>query len=103
MDSLSWRWRHTVYRADLVADNFAVGGLASPVDLASGKLGPARCKRIGFEALLTHPDTLRPLLASSFLTGMKPWISRLLAHQEFAEMPSVGWDVAITDSGPILV
>lgn len=103
MDSLSWRWRHTVYRADLVADNFAVGGLASPVDLATGRLGPARCKRIGFEALLTHPDTSAPITGVILPYWHEAVDLALLAHQEFAEMPAVGWDVAITDSDPILV
>lgn len=90
-------------QADLIADNFAVGGLASPVDLTSGKLGPARCKRISFEALLTHPDTLAPIAGVVLPYWHEAVNLALLAHQEFAEMPSVGWDVAITDSGPILV
>jgi hypothetical protein len=88
-----------------VADNFALGGIAAPVDLQDGTLGVAVDKDSLDRGTryLRHPD-------SDFeIAGRRlpywPGVKRLaiLAHQAFGTVPSVGWDIAVTDGGAILV
>jgi hypothetical protein len=86
----------------LVADNFAAGGLASPVALDDGRLGVAVFKsRPGI--FIAHPDT-GAIIAGRTLPHWSE-VKRLVlaAHQEFKALPSIGWDIAITDNGPVIV
>ena len=94
-----------VYRmaiGDAVADNFTAGGVAAPIDLDTGKLGAAVTKA-GRTGVTYHPNSGAPIEGTQlpFWTEAKELAMR--AHREFAQMPSVGWDVAITQAGPILI
>ena len=86
----------------LVADNFAAGGLAAPITLQDGRLGLAVFKsRTGvFDA---HPESG----AAIFGRCLPHWsdVKRIAvaAHAEFKTLPSIGWDIAITADGPVLV
>lgn len=89
---------------DSDADNFAQGGLASPVD-ASGQLGPARRK----EAVATSPDIHRHPDTNEMITGMGlPYFGESLelakrAHRSFSRIPFVGWDIVATPDQAIVV
>ena len=87
----------------LIADNFAVGALAAPVDLACGSLGVARQKLRPSVPVKAHPDNGHPLEGLTLPFWKAALDLAMNAHREFQEMPSVGWDVAITASGPVLV
>ena len=90
-------------RGALIADNFAAGGLAAPVDLARGTLGVARSKSRPFVPVKEHPDSGHPIEGSTVPFWQSALDLALSAHREFREMPSVGWDIAITEHGPVLV
>jgi hypothetical protein len=84
-------------------DNMKAGGLLAPVDLASGVLGLA-CKGYGGGDYRDHPVT------GAMIVGrvLPDWdAARTLvrrAHaQAFADYALIGWDVAITPSGPLLI
>jgi glutathione synthase/RimK-type ligase-like ATP-grasp enzyme len=84
-------------------DNMKAGGLISAVDLDSGELGTA-CFGYGGEDHEVHPRT------GARITGrvLPDWdAARALAvraHQDaFADYIIVGWDVALTPDGPILI
>jgi Sugar-transfer associated ATP-grasp len=85
-----------------VVDNFGAGGIASPVDLESGVLGRG-VTISGTDSVVCHPDT------GAAICGMRlPWWQRvkdlaLEAHRLFCTIPVIGWDIAITDEGPIVV
>ena len=89
-----------------IVDNFAQGGLAAPIDLASGTVcGPAIRKDAarGTVTLDRHPDT-----GAQFEGHVIPfWQSALdlavRAHGAFPSMIFVGWDVPILHDGPILL
>ncbi len=91
--------------ASASTDNFSGGGFASPIDHASGTLGNAVRMDLHDAAVdcLEYPDSKRPF--TSFC--LPHWDAALelclRAHRVFPEFPSVGWDVAITPDGPILV
>jgi hypothetical protein len=87
----------------MIADNFTAGGLAAPVDLARGTLGAARQKSRPFVPINVHPDGGHPIEGSTVPFWKAALDLAMNAHWEFGEMPSVGWDIAITESGPVLV
>jgi hypothetical protein len=105
----SGRWRpvmaiHRSARRGGPVDNTAQGGCASRVDLPTGELGPVMVSergRVRFAA--EHPRTG----ATTKGRRLPCWPELLAlverAHRLFAEHPVIGWDLAITPDGPVLV
>lgn len=91
--------------ADSIVDNFHAGGVAAPVDLGSGALGPATdfglSPSIGW--IDRHPAT------GAQITGRRlpQWDAVLAlakdAHRHFRDRAIVGWDIAITADGLSIV
>lgn len=92
------------------ADNFlcgASGNLVAAIDAASGRLtsvlGSRRRDWPDIVEVERHPDT------GQRIAGFEvPQWSALLdlvttAQRAFPGLPSIGWDVAITDQGPLLI
>jgi hypothetical protein len=86
-------------------DNFHAGGIAAPIDVATGKLGAATDwglrPRHGWQS--HHPDTgglidgrVLPLWAETRALAE-------LAHAAFADRHIIGWDMAILEDGPAIV
>ena len=91
---------------DAIADNFDLGGVAVPIDLKTGICGPGIRKKAQLppDTVFTHPDT------GSVIAGLTiPCWSECIAltcraHDLIqAQVPVIGWDVAILDRGPVLV
>lgn len=87
------------------ADNFAAGGFASPIDHATGTLGNAVRKDLRDAAVdcLEYPGSKLPFVNFRLPYWDAALELSLQAHRVFSEFPSVGWDVAITPGGPVLV
>ncbi len=87
------------------ADNFAAGGFASPVDPATGALGHAVRKDLRDAAVdyREYPGSTQPFTGFRLPHWNTALNLCLQAHRVFHEFPSVGWDVAITPDGPVLV
>jgi hypothetical protein len=89
----------------IVVDNFHAGGIAAPIDLASGIVGRATDLGLNRDTQWfdTHPLTGAPIVGRQ----IPMWESVLdvarRAHQAFADQVIVGWDVAVLDSGPQLI
>ena len=89
----------------VIVDNFHAGGLASPVNIATGVLGQASDMGLRSDSSWhdVHPAT------HARITGrrlpMWPEVVDLVcrAHQAFGDQCAIGWDVAILDDGPSLV
>jgi hypothetical protein len=85
-----------------VVDNGAAGGILVFTDPATGQLvGPALRKRGG--ALARHPDT-----NIAFDGHVIPFYARALElaealHAQLPGLHSVGWDIAITEDGPVFI
>ena len=88
-----------------VVDNFQRGNLVAPVCLQTGCLGVARSRDAHgvISTVDVHPDS------GERIEGTRvPFFSEALAvcrraHQLIGRAPLIGWDVAITANGPILV
>lgn len=92
-------------------DNFsngASGNLISAVDCANGSLGPAVGRRAQglfatFEKFASNPDNGQLIVgcAVPFWQDVISLVSQ--ASKAFEHIPLIGWDVAVTDEGPILI
>jgi len=83
-------------------DNFHAGGIACPVDPATGVVS-AGIPKDGFDWLSVHPESrIR-------FDGMRlPFWREVIATVNraaplFSDLKCLGWDLAITDSGPLLI
>lgn len=70
------------------------------VDVAAGMIEPSRNP---WSTLASRPDLLAPALG----TGVPAWPRcrelALAAHQLSPDVPMVGWDLAVTPDGPVLI
>lgn len=92
-------------RSDSVVDNFHKGGIVSRVDVETGRLGPAsdagtRQPCVWFDL---HPTTGAAITGRQlpFWQETKDLLCR--GHAAFPDRVTIGWDVAITDEGPVIV
>jgi hypothetical protein len=84
-------------------DNFATGGIAIPVDIQTGTLGRGVTKEQFTKRIKRHPQTGQ-IFAGFQIPGWRDLISLCIkAHNAFGAYALIGWDVAITGDGPILV
>lgn len=85
-------------------DNRAKGSLAVGVDLASGKL-----HKYGFPheqfGIKTQTHPLSGIVFEGYqLPFWKETVDLLIrAHRQFPDIATVGWDVTMTDEGPLIV
>ncbi len=87
---------------EAVVDNFDAGGIAAGVSV-TGKLGVAVGKDVKVGFATHHPET-QVRIAGEQLPYYKPMVDlALFAHERLSEPCFVGWDVALTISGPILL
>ena len=91
-----------VGRGGMVVDNASSGGIVAPVDLASGKLGPARDYLPEYKDYPVHPDHGAPIQG-----GVIPhWdAAKQLSCRALSLFPGLrfaGLDVAIGVSGPVI-
>ncbi|HEX3157829.1 MAG TPA: sugar-transfer associated ATP-grasp domain-containing protein [Gemmatimonadaceae bacterium] len=89
---------------DSPADNFHFGGIVAPVDAATGRLGAA-IRRQGrvLVSVERHPDTGAPIAGYRLPCWAETMALATAALDAAHRRPSIGWDVAITDDGPVLV
>jgi glutathione synthase/RimK-type ligase-like ATP-grasp enzyme len=88
-----------------VVDNFHAGGIAAAVAIDSGRLGSATDIGLGADSAW-HPA--HPLTGAVIEGRILPFweqAKRLAtdAHHAFINRVVVGWDIAITASGPVLI
>lgn len=86
-------------------DNFRQGNIVAPVISSSGRLGAAQ--RRDADAVIwpvgAHPDTGYTVEGVCVPFHAEALALCRRAHQLFARPPMIGWDVAITSNGPVLV
>lgn len=93
-----------------MTDNFSLGlagNLVAPIDIQTGELGIAKLsKRRDWPDMVDasqHPDTGQPI-AGVVLPFWKETVELVLdAQRKTRQLRTLGWDVAITDEGPLIV
>jgi len=88
-----------------VVDNLHAGGIAAAVDVQTGVLG--RASNLGADARLGWLDHHPVSGARITGTTLPMWDAvrefAVRAHRAFSDRILVGWDIAITPDGPVLV
>lgn len=97
-----------VYRMPVgqnVADNFEMGGLAAAIDVEQGVLGAAVRKdpRFLVAEIDVHPDTGARIHGRRIPFWDEVMGLALRAHEAAGQIAVIGWDIAITDHGPVFV
>jgi hypothetical protein len=86
-------------------DNLHAGGIASGVSLNDGTLSAA--SNLGMDASLgwleEHPDTRATIVGRKLPLWEQTKALAIQAQRAFDDRVLVGWDVAITDDGPVVV
>lgn len=86
-------------------DNLHAGGIAAAIDLETGQLGPA--SNLGANSRLgwidRHPDTGAVINGAKLPSWHDVRDFALATHKEFSDRVIVGWDIAITPEGPLLI
>src|SRR5690606_13381552 len=88
---------------DGMVDNFNAGGIAAPVDLATGEMGRAVARHLTGGAFDVHPTSGAPITGVRLPKWSDALALGLRAHDAFPRMPFVGWDVVITAGKPLLL
>jgi hypothetical protein len=85
-------------------DNWATGGLSVGIDQTTGIMGPGVLKpKYGGEWLSKHPDS------GELIEGIQiPHWNEIIslckrAATQFSGIRSIGWDIAVTQDGPVIV
>lgn len=89
---------------DSLVDNRAKGGFAIGIDLDRGTLFEDGMTHEGFNGISRE----HPISKITFLDYQLPYWEEIkelvvLAHKQMYTIQSIGWDVAITENGPILL
>lgn len=88
-----------------LVDNFHAGGIAAPVDVATGRLGAATDwglrPRHGWRT--HHPDTAGLIEGRVLPLWAEARALAEHAHGSFADRHIIGWDMAILEDGPHIV
>lgn len=91
------------YDPEIKVDNLKAGGMMASIDMETGCLDRA-CEGLGAHDLERHPVS-----GLEFKGFQVPFIQEavelsLLAHRTgFSEYSMIGWDVVITDDGPVIL
>ena len=92
-------------RANANVDNFAKGGIGVGIDL-SGRLkkyGYSHDRELNYVKTQSHPDSKVPFEGYPVPFYAESVELALKAHALFPRLLTVGWDVAVTQDGPMLV
>lgn len=86
-------------------DNFCAGGIATTVELATGELGMADSGRatLDWTDRSTRPDSGALILGRKLPDWDQVLDLAARAHTAFPEAVVIGWDIALSDRGPVLV
>lgn len=86
-------------------DNLHAGGIAANVSLDGGRLSNA--SDLGMDSKLgwldRHPDTGAAIAGRPLPLWSETKALAILAHRAFADRVLIGWDIAITNDGPLVV
>jgi len=100
----------TAVKRNSPVDNFHAGGIAAPVDARSGELGPALGGGLRGVPKFSDlgPSECHPLTGARISGRQLPFWREAVeivtqAHRAFPGAPIIGWDVAFTPDGPVIV
>lgn len=95
-------WKLPLGRSGLDHYNFGVGSYAAEIDLATGRVGKAR-RWWSLEHTELHPETGQPMAGVHMPHWPATVACALRVAETLSEVSTLGLDVAITESGPLVI
>jgi hypothetical protein len=94
-----------ILKTGQVTDHWSLGGRACGVDIKNGVLRSARYRHVSltWEDAHEHPDTGELITGRRLALWQEVMSLTKRAHHHFRQYPSLGWDVAMTPDGPVLL
>ena len=89
--------------ATIPCDNFAAGGIAAEVDIASGRLGTGRHKRANAAPVTHHPETGAAIEGVALPRWREIVDTVLRAARSMPMNCYVGWDVFVDAAGQVMI
>jgi hypothetical protein len=83
-------------------DNTTGGGIAAPIDLETGICAAAMSESTIFR-MARHPDSSCPIEGFIVPHWRKIKQTAMVAHQRLPFARSLGWDIAIAETGPLVL
>jgi hypothetical protein len=96
-------------RPSAIVDNYEggrTGTVQAFVDPRSGTIVEARAPRVGGVGAVPvhrHPETGVPLVGATLPLWRDTWALAIRATTAFAPLRTFGWDIGITEDGPLLI
>ena len=86
-------------------DNWSGGGFAAPVDVETGEFGDLHTYSSddGLQRLKCHPDTGIRVSGETIPNWELAKEAAIKMAEHHRENPYVGWDVVLTDDGPVII
>src|SRR5690606_26567083 len=90
---------------DAPIDNYSAGNLAAEIDIASGKVISGGIRKRSSCDVYHH---IHPITKKAILGFQLPFWPEILAAVKkaaliFPQVKSVGWDIAVTENGPLII
>ncbi len=89
--------------SNTIVDNIHRGGIAASVELKTGELGSAIALGPKAMRMNVHPSSRRRFRGRSLPHWDAALAPVVRAHESFPGRATVGWDVAFTRDGPVLI
>ncbi|MDN3517195.1 sugar-transfer associated ATP-grasp domain-containing protein [Aquisalimonas lutea] len=89
-------------RKHSIVDNLGAGGIGCGVQLDTGRLEAGHVKA-NHESLHEHPDTGALITGFALPQWQEVRRTALDAHRAFSNVAIIGWDIGISDSGPVII
>lgn len=86
-----------------LTDNISTGGVACRINIVDGTLGSGKLRSAPLICQVIHPDTGGKIEGRQLPDWHEALQLCLRAHRVFSEFVFIGWDVAFTNQGPLLV
>ena len=84
-------------------DNSRAGGIVAGIELETGVLMPASSRSFPGQLMPQHPDTGATISGHRLSCWQEVRVLSLKAQAAFPEIWSVGWDIAMTDQGLVMI
>ena len=88
---------------DSMVDNWFSGGLAVHVDVSSGRTRGDAIRKADLATFSRHPDSGKKLDGIKVPHFRDAVDAARLAHQLIPDLLTVGWDIALTPDGPVIL
>lgn len=84
-------------------DNFSLGGIVVNINITTGQLEKYGFMKSQYGTVMTHHPSTGVEFGSVRVPYIKEAVEQAIRFHSFLNLHSIGWDIAITESGPCFI